>query len=89
MSTMKITPQKFAELLRNSTLTSEEQKKVLQTLPRLNSDEIETLAKILEEDVKKQDKIFKTGEMKNDETILKMNIELKKLESEFPKPTGE
>lgn len=86
---MKITPRKFAALLRNSTLTREEQKKILETLPRLNLDEIEQIARILKVDEERQNKIFKTGEMKNDETILKMNIEFKKMESEFSYPAGE
>lgn len=76
---MSITPQQFAKLLKQSTLEAGEQEEILKILPKLTMAQIQELANILKEDVKQQEKSLDEAKGKQDQAILKMNVELQKI----------
>ncbi len=77
---MNITSQKFAQLLRNSTLSKDEQLAILNLLATLNEDQVIVLAKILETDNKNQQITFENASSKRDEILLRFKLDLKNIE---------
>ena len=53
-----ITPEQFVSILRQTTLTLEEQVHVLEMLPTLEQDEIQQLVKTLTKDAKRKQKML-------------------------------
>lgn len=76
---MPITPEQFAELLKQSMLDDADQRAVLDMLPHLTLFQIEKLGKILEDDVRSQEKIFSDAKAQSDTLLLKMKVEMEKL----------
>ena len=73
---MPYTPQQFATLLRESSLTREDEDAVIGLLPHLTMKQIEKLGKVFEKDVKDTDKVFQKAQLKGETIQLKMVIEL-------------
>jgi len=63
---MTTTPEQFAQLLQNSSLSAEQKKEVLDMLPYLDEEDRETLVQILKQDEKEQQKIWAQGDAKNE-----------------------
>lgn len=77
---MNITSQKFAQLLKNSTLNEQEQLAILDLLASLNEDQVSVLAQILETDNKNQYVAFENASSRRDEVLLKFKLDLKSIE---------
>ena len=77
---MNITSQKFAKLLKNSTLNEQEQLAILDLLATLNADQITVLAQILETDNKRQHIALENTSSKRDEILLKFKLDLQSIE---------
>ncbi len=77
---MNITSQKFAQILKNSTLNEQEQLAILDLLATLNEDQITVLAKILETDNKRQHIALENASSKRDEILLKFKLDLQSIE---------
>lgn len=75
---MKITPEKFVDLLKNSSLKEDEIKAIIKSLPQMSPKQIDDLADILKEDVATVSNILE-----------KMENEQKKIVEEFEKKKGE
>lgn len=82
---MTPTPKKFAEALRNSTLSAKEQAAILSVLPRLSSAQTETLFEILRKDATRHKKVQLKNETAYKKTLLKMEVELSKIKPDLPK----
>jgi hypothetical protein len=79
---MYITPQKFAEYLKNSTLSPTEQRNVLKLLPSLTAEQIQELGKVFMDDVEEQQEVLQDHEQKRDQLLLKFSIEMEQLKNE-------
>ena len=77
---MNITSQKFAQILKNSTLNEQEQLAILDLLATLNEDQITVLAKILETDNKRHHIALENASSKRDEILLKFKLDLQSIE---------
>ncbi|MBI2453193.1 hypothetical protein HYV56_00655 [Candidatus Peregrinibacteria bacterium] len=73
---MYISPQQFAQLLRNSTLGGEQQKAVLKILPFLSFDHIQKIAAALQNDVNIQQRIDAQTQNKLEKLFLEFQIRL-------------
>lgn len=73
---MQITPQHFAQLLKDSTLDRAEEDAVIQLLPNCSPKEIEQLTAVLVEDVKAKEKILQKAKLQAETAKLKMEVEL-------------
>lgn len=77
---MNITAQTFAQLLKNSTLTKQEQHAILDLLASLSKDQITVLGDILETDNKRQHIALENASSKRDELLLKFKLDLQVIE---------
>ena len=69
------TPETFVSILRQSTLTLEDQVHVLQMLQNLEFAEIEKVAKILKKDAKQKQKILSSLESKQEKLMIQLESE--------------
>lgn len=76
---MLLTPKKFADMLRKSTLDREEKRALLQILPSLTIEQIKELALILKNDINLQEKLLQEAHTKREKVLLKMSIELNEI----------
>ncbi len=81
-------PKKIAKLLHQSTLSEEEQDAVITMLPNMSDKQVGELIKVLENDKKEQEKIFAQAEVKKEETLLQMKVEIGNLKEEDLKKEG-
>lgn len=78
---MTITPQQFAEYLKQSTFSPAEQHGILKLLPSLSPDQIQELGKVLMSDVVSQKSVLKEHEQKRDQLLLKFSVEMDQLKN--------
>lgn len=75
---MKITPQDFVDVLKKTSLTTDERKAVVDLLKDMSMEQIEGLYKILLEDAKDTQKTMSRLEMKNKKELLKLKQDVKR-----------
>ncbi|MBT4937461.1 hypothetical protein HON22_06110 [Candidatus Peregrinibacteria bacterium] len=63
---MQFNPATFGQNLKKSTLSKTAQEAVLNLLPKLKFEQINEIDKILKNDIKKQESIFKKAKLKAD-----------------------
>jgi len=73
---MKVSPKKFLEILRSTSLDKEEQDAIIQILPNLSVEQIDELVDVLQKDKVDLEKIFVEANTRMDEEIKKMEVNI-------------
>jgi len=69
-----ITPEEFAQYLKNSSLNAVEQESILKILPKLNEEQTQKLAQALQDDSSNMQKIILEMQSEQDQIILKSEL---------------
>ena len=79
---MQITPQKFAHMLKNSSLDKSQQKAILDILPHLTLNQIQEISTILTTEAHELENLLNEANSQKQRVQLKLNLKLEKTKLE-------